>query len=333
MDKIYINAVGSVIPMQDVSNDEFADMIISGEQIVKEVKLSFDEYYKMKVFRRMDRFSILSILSFQKAIEDNGDLHINEYECSSIINTTYGPIETNIDFAESIVSDRRESVSPILFSHTVNNAALGHVCKKFNMKGPSTLTLSCNSIQIATSFIRSKKAKIVFLCGIEQYCDRLFQHMMNKGVNLKEVAVTIAIAGEQSQNSYAQILGYYEENMFGHPYLDEFDLDFCVIDRIMEKAIVNANIQAEFIDYAVIGMINSPLKNIEIELIHRINKTCRIISLKEAIGETLGASLNLNIAAGSILLKTGKVEKGHYVLVNNYDLSGNFISYVLGSVL
>lgn len=327
MSKIYINGVSILAPMDDLSEIDIVENIMSGKKIINNSSLPLDEYGKMREYRMMDRISMIALLCFEKII---GKCQIIDLEnCGTIVNTTFGPIETNVEFATNIIQGKAESVSPILFSHTVNNASLGHICKKFNMKGPSTLLLSSNSIEAAHDLISADKVKTVFVCGIEQYFKELFDYFHMQGIELVESAVSIVIDKEKNEMTYAEILGGYEENLGGHPYFGDSDIETNRIKPIVERAIENADLETSDIRYAI---VNSVISNEERELKALLGDKCKIINVGECIGEMLGSSLTFHISLASMMCKLGMVKSGEGILAGNYDISGNYIVHVIGSV-
>ena len=55
--------------------------------------------------------------------------------------TSFGPLETNFRFLDTLLDDGERQVSPTLFSHSVHNAAAGYLARIFTIHGPAiTLT-------------------------------------------------------------------------------------------------------------------------------------------------------------------------------------------------
>ncbi len=55
--------------------------------------------------------------------------------------TSFGPLETNFRFLDTLLDDGEGQVSPTLFSHSVHNAAAGYLARIFTIHGPAiTLT-------------------------------------------------------------------------------------------------------------------------------------------------------------------------------------------------
>lgn len=329
MSRLYINGVHILAPMEEISLESLVDHIIHGNKLINGNCIDLNPFSKRREFRRIDRMSMLALLCFEKALEPyiNTESHIEN--CGTIINTIFGPIETNVEFANSIVHGNPEAVSPISFSHTVNNAALGHVCKKYKLKGPSTLLLSSNCIEVANHLILSEKAKIMFVCGLDQYFEDLYLGFKKREIDVVETAVCLTLAMEKNNFTYCEILGGYEENLGGHPYFQDMDIEFFKIENITQKAIQNSGLKPEDIRYFIVNSIFDEMTKEELRISKLFGGNCEVVNIGKRIGETLGAALTLNLLVASIMCKFHKVSTEAGILVGCFDMSGNYIAYVV----
>lgn len=94
----------------------------------------------LRHLRRADDFIRLAVLSAFQSFDQRTEIPWESPErCGLILGTSFGPMQTNFDVLDQIVSG--EQTSPTLFSHSVFNAAVGYLCRIFNLRG-SALTLT-----------------------------------------------------------------------------------------------------------------------------------------------------------------------------------------------
>lgn len=322
MDNIYISGYGLFLANIKTAKD-FLRLIDEKEEILCNKIEELKDVAEQKQYRRMDRFSILSVLS-AKALLDSAEETLSPYRCASIINTSYGCLDTNLDFIQDILSD---DISPIKFSHTVYNASLGHVCKNFGIKGASTMVLSSNYIYVAMALLSSGKADYVLAGGIEVYIQELENYFKSIGIKTSECGCFVGLTKTLTKKCLARIVDFNECNFGGHPYLDDTKIDAKKILHNINSALINANISKEDINIIISSSISYSMP--ESEAISQLFMGTEIINLNYYIGETLGASLGVNLLYAALKLNN---TKGKYALVNNFDLGGNYVSYILSSI-
>lgn len=329
MNRVFVSSISILADMQVQEEKELLDNILNGVILLKGGVISLSEYVRMREYRRMDRISILALLGFQPIIQK----YINEgYDlipCGTVMNTCFGPIETNIEFATSIVKNSEDGISPILFSHTVNNAALGHVCKKYCLKGPSTLVLSSDSLGIAIDLLASTKTDLVIHCGIDQHSQHLSKEFEHIGIKNNELVATIGLEQKKTDSSYSQILGGRTINLGGHPYFSDGDDDFSGMEEHYDKLLQLNNIDKKKIAYVITNNQYECLIKREQSFIKTLNDKCIYLNVGENVGEILGASLTFNIIIASLLCKHKYIESGQVILASAYDISGNYITYLI----
>lgn len=323
----YVNGSSFTAAVAEQIMDDLIDGIISGRKNITDVSLDMEEYNRRREFRRMDRFSILSLLCFAELVQNIDKDAYRDDEIATVLNTTFGPIETTIDFADSIKGEDKESASPIIFSHTVNNAALGHVCKRFQLKGPSTLVLSSNSIAIAQGILDSRKAGIVLSCGAEQYSTDMSEYLKAMGIFQTEAAAALLLSGQRTEETQSRIVDYREVNLFTAPC---FGYDTAIFEKIqynIMKVLADNLVDREKVEYIFASSFE------EMKFLEPLHEECKIIDLKDSIGETLGASLHSGILFASYMFRRELVDREKYILINNIDVSGNFVSFIIGSAI
>ncbi|RDY31938.1 hypothetical protein [Lachnotalea glycerini] len=327
---MYVNGTSMLFSRFQDEDEVLLDKILKEEYVAEKAYLDLDEYLDLREFRRMDRFSILAILGVKKLLDDCIWTVADEFNTATILNTSYGPIETNLDFVSSIHDKKEGTVSPIVFSHTVNNASLGHICKKYKIKGASTLLLSSNNIGVANSLLDAYKAKQVLIIGMDQYCQEINKYFNQNSINVTEMVATLSLAGKRNENTFCKILGGSIGNLGGHPFFGDENLRSDFIETIMNQALYNSQICSEKVQYVFISSANKSIEEIERKYIEKINPSAIVINLYHSVGETFGATLNLGVIIATIICKTNKIMQDQFCMINSFDISGNYISYIVG---
>ena len=110
---------------------------------VGEVDLQPDAYLSRRERRRMDRLSVLSVVSAAQALADAGIEARSETAagCGILFGTGAGPVEAIERFAGSVLAHGADAADPGVFPNTVYNQAAGQVAMHLGLRGP-TSTLS-----------------------------------------------------------------------------------------------------------------------------------------------------------------------------------------------
>lgn len=322
---MYIEKIGLFYPNSEKDNGSIIDKVVNGETFFNDNKINLDEFSGKREYRRMDRFSLLSVIGTQLFVEKMG-ISLENHSVATIMNTSYGPISTNIEFVKNLVSEHKDILSPTLFSHTVNNAALGHICKKFQLKGPSTLLLSSNVLNVSEGMLKSKKANAVLAISVEE------NNRFIEDLNIKSPDIVCCILLKDTIDNgenKCRIIRTKEMNLGGHLYCGN-DVKLQRTEDMINKLLSESQAENEKIKYAIISTADSEYERIQNEILKTINKDIRVINLYKSFGETLGASLNLGLYIATLLLNTDSIENQSMCLVNTWDISGNYISALLG---
>jgi len=127
----------------------------------------------MRELRRADDFIRLAVSSVYEVLA--GRLPIDEQEACDwglVVGTSFGPMETNFDVLDQIVSN--EQTSPTLFSHSVFNGAAGYLTRIFNIRG-NTTTLTdfyypfFQALSHGYTLINSGRVKYCVVLQVETY--------------------------------------------------------------------------------------------------------------------------------------------------------------------
>ena len=281
-----------------------------------------------KESRRMDRFSQLALVAAQEAL-NSAQLNIdetNEHRVSAMITSGIGGI---ITIAEQInvMRDKGPSrISPFLVPMMLPDMASGQVSMKLGAKGPNFAVVSAcasggDSIGIASEFIKSNRVDIVLAGGSEaaicpigvagfNACHALSKNNSSPkqaskpfdknrdGFVLSEGAAVLVLESRESANQrgvniLATVAGYGSSADANHITQPAPGGEGGV--RAMNEAIVNAEINANQIDYINAHGTSTPLNDkFETMAMKTVFGTAinniAISSTKSMTGHLLGAS-------------------------------------------
>ncbi|MEN8140724.1 MAG: beta-ketoacyl synthase chain length factor [Thermodesulfobacteriota bacterium] len=127
----------------------------------------------LRHLRRADDFIKLGVLAAFGALEGKTAIPWeNPQRCGLFLGSSFGPMETNFAVLDQIVGGQQ--TSPTLFSHSVFNAAVGYLCRIFNLRG-SALTLTdfalpfCQALQQGALAIESGLLERCLVLQVETY--------------------------------------------------------------------------------------------------------------------------------------------------------------------
>ena len=298
-------------------------------KIAGELKnFSADHIIDSKEIRKLDPFSVYAILATYEAIEMSGlEAESFEYDRAGVvIGTGVGGIQT-LEEQHNIIEGRgARRVSPQFVPKMISNIAGGHLSLRWNLQGPNqTVTSACASatdaIGIAMRLISSGDADIMITGGTEASITPLtiagFANMkalsqsnidpkkasrpfdLNRnGFVLSEGSGMLVLESEtHAKNRKAEILA----ELAGYGASDDA---FHITQpapggmgayKAMEKAIINANLNKEQINYINAHGTSTPFndKN-ESQAIQNLfqehSNNIKVSSTKSMTGHLLGAA-------------------------------------------
>ena len=281
-----------------------------------------------KEARRMDRFSQLALVAAQEALNSaqlNFD-ETNEHRVSAMITSGIGGIIT-ISEQINVMRDKGPTrISPFLVPMMLPDMASGQVSMKLGAKGPNFAVISAcasggDSIGIASEFIKSNRVDIVLAGGSEaaicpigvagfNACHALSKNNSSPkqaskpfdknrdGFVLSEGAAVLVLESRESANKrgvniLATLAGYGSSADANHITQPAPGGEGGV--RAMNEAIVNAEINANQIDYINAHGTSTPLNDkFETMAMKTVFGTeinnIAISSTKSMTGHLLGAS-------------------------------------------
>jgi 3-oxoacyl-[acyl-carrier-protein] synthase II len=128
----------------------------------------------LKNMRRADRFGKMAVLAASDAVRDSGIVVQNRSgDVGLILATAFGPQVTAFRFLDEIIDYGDSNVSPILFTHSVHNAAASYIASALNNHGP-TLTVTQfdlsfhQALIVAQAWIHEGRCKAVLVGAVEE---------------------------------------------------------------------------------------------------------------------------------------------------------------------
>lgn len=333
--KIYITGMGIVSPVGngvenyiEKVNERYEPDATSLEANVG--KEDYDKYgVKMAFYRKLDKFSIMQVISGLEALASAGVeiTEENAEQLGMIIGTGDGPLTTVYEFQENISANGTISGSAFNFPNTVYNAAGGYLSIKTGMRGYNvTITNGAqsgmSSVCYAYNEIKQNRAKLMLATGTDEnsrVMNKLYGQLgmiadnaggaysEGSGFVLSDGSTTVALSDGAYAEScgarkYAEVAGYgmTHENV---PYGEVKGSDRGLSGAI-NAAVNMAGISLSDID-AVYGFANGMKeiddieKNVYGELFG--GKT-PVHCIKEVTGEARAAASTLTVAHAALTL-------------------------------
>ncbi len=331
---VYITGLGIVSPLgngvENYVNQINAGNKVEGNSALSEVgKEDFDKFdIKMAFFRKLDKFSLIQVVSGLEALKEAGIVleEGKEEDYGMIIGTGDGPLTTVYEFEEHIAKEGNENGSAFNFPNTVYNAAGGYLSIKTGLRGYNVTVTNGNqsglqSVAYAFHEIRQNRAQGMLATGTDEnsgVMEKLYGQLGlmtsgdaslygNSGMTLSDGSVSIAMENEASAEKhggkkYARVAGYgmtHEGVAYGTVSGSNDGLKNAV-----EKALAMAGITAADVD-AVYGLGNGVKEYDDIEI--AVNKELfggkvPVHNVRSYIGEARAAAAALSVAHAALTL-------------------------------
>ena len=308
---MYINGIGILLPgIETIGGlDKFliGDKRLEGWKVQEPINIS----HKLKN-RRVDKFSRMALYCCQNALSIK-DKTLSPYDIGTVFNSIYGPEESVIAFYKEIVEKEYEYCSPIVFSNTVFNSALGNVCLNYELKGYSDALMCGRYIEHARRLLSLDKIKGCLVCGLENICEEKRNILKDEGKNVKEGAAALYLEKVKTKHTLARVVDC--KSIYIETVVDNKKV---ILDTIY--AFLNRNCVSESeIDYII-------CPNLYVEMLSKAIENSNIIDIDEKFGDMLGASLAVNIM---VALRMLKINNKSWAIGIGYDHTGNLTFYVL----
>lgn len=315
---------------------------ITSQYFAKIPSFSVKDYVPMLKPPLPPRYVQMGLVATALAVKDAQlDLSQLDPNCiGMILSTDFGPNETVENYLTDLFMKGPEAVSPIQFSRTVANVALGDISRYFHFRGPSSLIIGESSLCYAYDILQEGRAEIMICGGLDEVRDTIVwayqqlgllakpmdQEIVTDSTNflpyssnaagsvLGDATAVIVLetrdhANRRNAPCYAQVRGYKTlcDRAFNHLVTERTTED---LEATMLSAIDTSNIPLGEVGF-VIGCASSHpnIGNAELLACGNVWKDSKIYltSIKGAVGETFASSSILSVAIGALSLSTGLI--------------------------
>ncbi|MBL1228804.1 3-oxoacyl-ACP synthase [Enterococcus sp. BWB1-3] len=347
MENIKVMGIGVISKLGNDLDEIWANLDMRAESTDSHGKIDFESVVPKKKRRRMNRYSEMTVYTTHKALESShiDTESLDKTKVGTIFSTGYGPMVSNLAFAEMVHEGDQDLCSPTVFANTVSNTCVGHVCMEYGFQGVSTILMGSNNIAYSSSLLRKDVADHIVTGSVEEYCEELYeafnQKEITKAVPVQEASVTFVLKkSDESNMGYCEIIETKDCNLGIYPLIEK--VNEARVKQNLTKLLkqVNGGNHSE-IDLIIDSSNGSYFDTLESGILKDIFGTQipRIDNVKKLFGETLGSSCNVGLLAGALILKNGyvptklggniKTDRLKTILITGYDVSGNYTATVI----
>jgi 3-oxoacyl-[acyl-carrier-protein] synthase II len=386
MKRVVVTGIGVLTNAGTNKEDFWRNLIQKGADMPEEeLKLTFPPLFSPALTRRMDRFSLMTLTASKMALEDSGlDMSQADVErIGTVFTSCYGSLASNYSFGHKLLTAGPNMTSPTVFASTVANACIGHTCINLGLKGASTMLMGSSAIGCGYDILRADRADGLLAGGMEEYHEKVvtsFEQMgylsqqtngpvlarpLDKhrdGITLREGAAVLMLetldhAEKRGAKILAEIIGFGGAFSPVSPEHATEPIDCEPFAWSMQAALDDAGVTPDQIDAVHLSANGAKYGDLaEIEALHKVfgtrAATVPVTSIKGLIGETIGSSASIGIAAAVLQLvhqtmpptvgfeslddgielnvvTEATAQTCNTILVNGYDVGGNIASLVL----
>lgn len=346
-EKIYVTGMGIVSPLgngvenyiEKVKTGSTLEGVSGTSTVGKEDYDKFD--VKMAFYRKLDKFSIMQVMSGLEAMKNAGIevTEENAEELGMIVGTGDGPITTVYEFQEAISAQGNAFGSAFNFPNTVYNAAGGYLSIKNGMRGYNvTVTNGAQAglagLCYAYNELKQNRATSMMASGVDENSeimekfykqlgltgeDKATAYAGKDGFNLSDGATTVVLEKESSAKArnakvYAEVAGYG----MAHANIDYSELAGSedALVSAMNQAMADAQVNASDID-CVFGFANgnATVDDMEKKGLSTLFDEMSVIEVKDIVGEARAAAATLTAghAAYTLAGELGDIQNGYLV--------------------
>ena len=312
-DKVYVTGFGRVLSKREDAADKVASLNL-------EMKDFTDRGVKLGVFRKLDKFSQLQLVSGIDALASAGITvsEENERKIGTIIGTSAGPVTEVSNFQKNIVEKDCTAGSAFTFPNTVYNAAGGHFSIFTKTKGYCATVANgtqagLQSVAYACDVLGKGNEDIMLAAGTDEGSDMVSFFYAHSGINgdniLGEGSSTVVLenassADKRSAHKYAEVAGYACTHSAGKASYTEAD----AMKDALTKALAKAGVAASEVDsvYAIVS--NQDKKNVEEAVLAEVFAGKEVIDVRKATGDCRAASANDQIIEAASAIDAGTIK-------------------------
>ena len=345
MKNVKVIGIGVICAMGNSAQDVWVRL--NGEQSssVEVSKLNYTSILPATKRRRINRYSDMALFSASNAMKDASGAveEVDPARIGTIYSTGYGPMTSNLEFARKVSDGDPDLCSPTVFSSTVSNACVGHVCMNLNCKGVSTIIMGSNNLGYSQMLLSKNAADYILSGAVEEYEEDLYRCFRDSqkaaGIKFCESVVTLLLArdGVPVENSYCTLADFEECDLGAYPVFNQLDEKQATIN--MKSAIAQL-IKDKKIDLIISSGYGNEFDSLEYEVIDALLPEVPCIkNVKELFGETLGVAFSINAMVACLILQKNQIPSAFHdsvincqnirrILVTGYNVSGGYIAYL-----
>lgn len=312
-EKIYITGFGRVLSNIEDQTDGTAGVTL-------EMKDFTARGVKLGVFRKLDKFSQLQLISGIDALTSAGITisEENERRIGTIIGTSAGPVTEVSNFQKNICEKGATAGSAFTFPNTVYNAAGGHFSIFTKTKGYCATVANgtqagLQSAAYACDVLRKGNEDIMLAAGTDEGSDMVTYFYEHSGINgnrvLGEGSSTVVLetrtsAEKRQAHKYAEVAGFACTHSAGGEAYSEAD----AMGDAIRKALECAELSASDVDGVYAITSNQAQKKAEEAVLKAIFDSKEIVDVRERTGDCRAASANEQLAEAAQAIDSGKVK-------------------------
>ena len=273
----------------------------------------------------LDRNSALALAACEMALRESGmELPLTDSGCGACVGSVGGNLETLALFYARVREKGPRLAPPFLFPHAYYNTTAGQVSIEYDLKGPHMQFCSggaagLEAIAYATRCVGEGRAPMVLAGGVEAFNEWIFRVMLGRGRlapigDMGETCLPFgkrrngAIMGEGAAFVIVESSAAAEAR--GAKALAQ--VDGCAVASTAQDAMLRAldsgNVRAAAVDAVFTSAGGYPEEDeAEAFALRDVfgNAGPAVVAVKSLLGETLGASGALNLAAAIAAIERG----------------------------
>ncbi len=298
-----------------------------------------------------DRPTLMAIVAADRALADSALLgseqttsnrpSLDRARIGVVVGTCFGPSHTVERYLRTLITDGPAQVSPIAFSRAVASSLVGEICRRHQLKGPSTVVLGASILGYALDLLRQGAADAVLCVGVDEVRDLhgwAYQRtgLLLDGLILGEGAAALLL--ERSSHleqrngvALAQVVDYTagfcpsSVNRLSQVSLNSLESSMSGLLEVTGQPAKSVGL--------VVGLANGDdkLRKTEQAAVRLcMSPEAELLWPKDTLGETFGASEIIGALVGTLALRnqTEHARPGRCVVVNTAQVGG-----MVGSVL
>ena len=347
--QIVITGIG-IVSGFGLGKESFWNAAKSSEHAIK-IKKDWDEYemppqyfgacvdFKIRDYFKLrppfpNYYSQLGLLATKLAIEDSQlDMdNIDPFEIGCILNTYYGSNQSVEKYLTKLFEKGPKRVSPLTFTQTTVNHIVGDIARYFKMRGPSTISMGEESINLAMQSINTNQAKIMVCGGVDHVrefhiktlydnnefiqphsdlVDRLFDNGDSKDKKVKNflgegscflVLEEKSHAEARGAHIYAEILG--SKSAFDcEASVDYYKRDNDLQCRLINKTLDKIGVNGKDIDL-VVGNATLPnmINEFDLKILNNVGFDGTYTSVNTRLGDCRAANTPISLAVAALAI-------------------------------